>query len=212
MKVTKFGHCCLLVQEEGLRILTDPGNLTTAQNNLSEVDVVLITHDHQDHLHLASLQEILKNNPNIKIITTTAVGELLKSKSINDFQVVEEKQEINIDSVKFKGFGTQHAVVHSDLGDMANTGYLIANKLFYPGDAFTQPDVPVDILALPVAGPWMKISEAIEYAMQVKPRKAFPVHDGILVTPGAAHNIPNKILPAQGIEWKILEAGLEYEF
>ncbi|MBI2052837.1 MAG: MBL fold metallo-hydrolase, partial [Candidatus Ryanbacteria bacterium] len=29
MKITKFGHCCLLIKENGVRILTDPGTYST---------------------------------------------------------------------------------------------------------------------------------------------------------------------------------------
>ena len=48
------------------------------------------------------------------------------------------------------------------------TGYMI-NNLCYPGDAFTNPNMPIDILALPVAGPWMRIKDAINYALTLKP-------------------------------------------
>lgn len=60
---------------------------------------------------------------------------------------------------------------------MENTGYFIDEKLFYPGDAFTDPGRPIDVLALPVAGPWVKISESVDYALALKPRTVFPVHD-----------------------------------
>lgn len=56
MKVTKFGHCCLLIEEEGLRILTDPGSYSTRQNDVQNIDVILITHEHPDHLHIESLK------------------------------------------------------------------------------------------------------------------------------------------------------------
>ncbi len=46
MNITKIGHCCLLIKEQGLTILTDPGTWTTDQNNLTGIDVVLITHEH----------------------------------------------------------------------------------------------------------------------------------------------------------------------
>ena len=38
MKITKFGHCCMLVEEKGLRILVDPGNFSTAQNELMDIE------------------------------------------------------------------------------------------------------------------------------------------------------------------------------
>ncbi|HZX00938.1 MAG TPA: MBL fold metallo-hydrolase, partial [Candidatus Paceibacterota bacterium] len=65
MKVTKFGHCCLLIEENGLRVLTDPGVYSEAQNEVTGINVVLITHEHQDHFHLDSMREIIKNNPEV---------------------------------------------------------------------------------------------------------------------------------------------------
>ena len=50
MKITKFGHSCLLVEENGVRILFDPGSYSTAQNDVKNIDVVLITHEHSDHV------------------------------------------------------------------------------------------------------------------------------------------------------------------
>ena len=102
--------------------------------------------------------------------------------------------------------------MHLSVPQINNTGYLIANKLFYPGDAFTNPNRPIEILALPVAGPWMKLAEAIDYALVLKPKICFPVHDGILKQPGITNTLPQEILAWQGIKWSVLEIGKEYEF
>ena len=63
MTITKIGHCCLLIEFNERKILTDPGTFSSAQNTLIGIDVVLITHEHADHIHVESLAEIIKNNP-----------------------------------------------------------------------------------------------------------------------------------------------------
>jgi L-ascorbate metabolism protein UlaG (beta-lactamase superfamily) len=63
MKITKIGHCCLLIEEKGLRILTDPGAWSEAQNELKNIQLILITHEHQDHFYLDSLKQVLKKQP-----------------------------------------------------------------------------------------------------------------------------------------------------
>ena len=66
--------------------------------------------------------------------------------------------------------------------------------------------LPLKILALPVAGPWMKISEAIDYAKLLKSKVCFPVHDASLKSTSFIHSIPQKFLPPFGIEFvEILE-------
>jgi len=208
MKVTKFGHCCLLIEENGLRILTDPGNYTTAQNELKNIDIVLITHEHADHLHIDSLKIVLANNPQAKIITNSSVGILLTKEGMV-YSIVDDGKQVTERGVIIEGFGKEHAEIYKTWKVVENTSYFIGQKLFYPGDAFYEPKRPVEILALPVAGPWLKISETIKYALAVKPKKCFPVHDGSLKTPGANHNIPSVILPQNGIEFLALEIGKE---
>jgi L-ascorbate metabolism protein UlaG (beta-lactamase superfamily) len=63
MKITKFGQCCLLIEVAGKRVLTDPGVFSTTQNDLTNLDLILITHEHGDHLHSESLQAILEKKP-----------------------------------------------------------------------------------------------------------------------------------------------------
>jgi len=211
MKITKFGHCCLLIEENGVKILTDPGIYSTQQSNVENINFILITHEHSDHVHVDSLKELLKNNPQAKIITNKSVGILLEKDNII-FSVVEAGQNFNTNSILIEGFGKDHALMHTSICPIQNTGYFIANKFFYPGDSFTNPGKQVEILALPVAGPWMRLLEAIDYALVVNPKICFPVHEGILKSPGSTHLIPPKILESKGIKFVVLEIDKEYKF
>ena len=218
MKITKFGHCCLLIEEKGLQILTDPGTYTDAQNEIKNIDVILITHEHQDHFHVPSVKKILINNPGAVIITNSAVNDLLKKEGIISAKVVEDGEDLNVKDILFEAFGEKHAVVYKEIGQVENTGYFIGEKLFYPGDAYTIPERGskrnVEILAAPFAGPWVKISEAIEYVLAVKPKKCFPVHDGGLNDGGAgfSRTVAPKIFSVEGIEFVPIEINKETEF
>jgi L-ascorbate metabolism protein UlaG (beta-lactamase superfamily) len=103
--------------------------------------------------------------------------------------------------------------VYDTVKPVLNTAYFFDDKLFYPGDAFLDPEREVEILALPVAGPWMKIREAIEYALKIKPKNVFPVHDGMLQAGkfGPVHVLTEKILMANGINFKPLNEGESLE-
>lgn len=210
MHITKLGHCCLVIEEAGARLMTDPGGWTTAQNEIKNLDVILITHEHPDHFHVESLKIVLKNSPQAVVITNSAVGALLDNAGIA-YRGLEHDQAETIKGVSVEGHGQNHAVIHPEVPSVMNTGYRIAEKLFYPGDALYVPNVPVEVLALPVAGPWLKISEAIDYALSLKPRLCFPVHDGMLSIIGPFHGVPSLILPKHGIEFTPLTAGQELE-
>jgi L-ascorbate metabolism protein UlaG (beta-lactamase superfamily) len=210
MKIKKLGHCCLVIDINGTRILTDPGSFSTGQDEEKNISAVLITHEHQDHLHIDSIKAILKNNPDVIIITNTAVGKILESEGIK-YTKVENEESYNLNGIKINGFGTIHAEIYGDYGRVQNTGYTV-NEFCIPGDAFEMPHEKVEILALPVAGPWMRVKDAIDYAKALKPRVVFPVHDAILA-PVAAF-VPKMLehfLSESGIKTKAMELGKEEE-
>ena len=70
----------------------------------------------------------------------------------------------------------------------------------------------MDILALPVAGPWLTLSDAIDYAKRINPKKCFPVHEGILKSAGTTHRIPPQILEPIGIKFIVIEEGKSFDF
>ena len=219
MKIHKLAHCCLVIDlktKEGhsRRILLDPGFYSVEKHiKVNKIDIVLITHDHADHLHIESLKELLKSHPDVEIITNDTVGAILAKEGI-EHRVMEHGNVIDTKGVHIEAYGKNHAILHSSMPLMSNVGFLIegsvGRKFFFPGDAFTLIDKEVDILALPVAGPWMKISEAVDYALQMKPKKAFPVHDAVRIPTN--HIVPERILGANGIEFIKLEEGGEIDF
>lgn len=206
MDITKIGHCCFLIEEGGKRILTDPGAWTTAQNELTGIDIVVITHEHADHFHIDSLKIVLQNNLQAVIVTNSRVAELLKEQGISS-TVIEDSQQDAIQGIPFTGIGTSHAIIYPSIPPVMNTGYLIGNRFFLPGDAFVQPSTDVEILGMPMAGPWMKLAESIDWAKAIKPKVCIPIHDGMLTPRAWIYTLPSKILPEAGIQFDALEPG-----
>ncbi|TSC76611.1 MAG: hypothetical protein G01um101431_744 [Parcubacteria group bacterium Gr01-1014_31] len=216
MHVTKFGHCCLVIEINGVRILTDPGNHEFAgmgadPAKLPPLDAVVITHEHQDHFHLPALSAVLEKNPGIPVFTTEAVKNQMAAADLAA-DTLQDGQTVTVKNVPIIGVGKLHAEIYGNWNRVDNIGILVAGELFYPGDAFTPPPTGVRILALPIAGPWMKIKEAVAYAMAVKPRLAFPVHDGMLKTALPQHRLLTAFLPQAGIRFQPLELGQPMEF
>jgi L-ascorbate metabolism protein UlaG (beta-lactamase superfamily) len=210
MKITKFGHCCLLVEEGNLKVLTDPGIFSNPPEELNDLDLVLITHEHPDHLHIDSLKVILAHNPNVKVITTAFVEDLLKKENIAS-TVLEHGQSVTEKEVLIEAIGELHAQMHSSIPQSTNVGFFIANKLFYAGDALTKPGKRVEVLALPVAGPWMKISDGIDYAIELDPKFIFPVHEAIYVMQMLGHKIPQIVFDNLGKKFFVPEDGKAFE-
>src|SRR5262245_49761405 len=132
MNITKFGHCCMLLDIQGVKIVTDPGNFTTAQDELEGIDAILITHEHADHFHIESVKNMLAKNPSATVITNAAVGALLEKEGIASTRV-GDGEKTDFRGVSIEGFGKEHAVVYEDVGNVENTAYLVANKFYFPG-------------------------------------------------------------------------------
>ena len=214
MKITKLGHCCLVLEENGIKILTDPGSYTIEPVKEGQgIQIVLITHEHEDHFHIESIQEVLKNNPLAIVVSNASVAKLLGEKNI-PCTIIGDGQSAEVAGILIEGFGRDHAPIYGTLNLVENTGYLVANKFYFPGDSFFDPQKPIDILALPTAGPWMKISEAIDFGKKVKPRMAFSVHDGMIVPQfgGFVSNMVKTFLAPNGTEFVMLNPGETKEF
>lgn len=202
-----------MIEVDGCRILTDPGNYNETPM-ITGVDVVLITHEHQDHCHVESLGVILAKNPEARVITHAGVGTVLDKAGIV-WEPIADGEGKDVCGVKIRSFGMEHACIHHDLPPVRNTGFLIADRLFYPGDSFHDPKQAVEILALPVAGPWMRLEEAVEYAKALKPKAVFPVHDGMLrqgIELGPTRRIPTMLLEPLGIRYVDMTEGSTHDF
>jgi L-ascorbate metabolism protein UlaG (beta-lactamase superfamily) len=211
MKIHKIGHCCLVIEDQGVKVLTDPGNFSTGQDDVDGVDAVLVTHEHADHFHIDSVKRILDRNPGAPVVTNAAVAKLLSEAGV-PYTLLEDGGTIRIGDLTIEAFETQHAEIYPGIPRVLNTAFCIGDRLFYPGDAFLVPLLPIEILALPVVAPWMKTSDCIDYARKVKPRVCFPVHDAIVSAYPLYHGLPKRLLEQHGIDFVPMLPGDDAEF
>jgi L-ascorbate metabolism protein UlaG (beta-lactamase superfamily) len=212
MKIKKLGHCCLVIETNGKKIMTDPGLYTKEEHEKERnIDLVLITHEHSDHLNIESLKKIIENNPNALIITNDGVGKLLTKEGVK-YEVLKDKSPKDFSGVEIEAHDCRHEEIFQDFGQVLNTAYFIDKKLFFGGDSFYNPGKPVEILALPVAGPWTKVKDTIKYVIEINPKTCFPVHDGMLKSFGSSHEVPSFALSMFNIVFKNFEEKNEEEF
>ena len=102
LNVTWLGHSSLMINIDGYRILTDPvfekrisvlgptrfnGDVPLDIDEIPEVDVVIISHDHYDHLNKYSVQRLIdKSNT---FVVPLAVGALLEDWGVPQDKIVE---------------------------------------------------------------------------------------------------------------------------
>lgn len=192
MKITKYGHCALLIEHDNTRILTDPGIFSDESFlKIENIDAVLITHEHQDHLHIDSLKKILEKNPDVEIFSNHSVGKLLREQGIA-FVPVCDKEAISKKGITIEGCGKNHAKIYENFGLVENTGFIINDLVYFPGDSFYVHEKKVPILLVPISGPWMKMSDAIDFVLAMSPIFVIPVHDALLSDTG--FNLHEKLI------------------
>lgn len=178
MRLTKFEHAALLLEESGKKLFVDPGSLTSPLTDTNNTVGVVITHEHADHWTPEQLKRILDINPDVPIFAPQGVAAAAPDFAIT---VVHPGDTVEAGPFTLRFFGGRHAVIHESIPVVDNVGVLINDVLYYPGDSFTIPEgVDVDVLATPAGAPWLKIAETIDFVLAVKPKRSFPTHEMVL--------------------------------
>ncbi len=205
MKLTHYGHACVLVETAGARILIDPGTLSSGFEGLTELTAVLVTHDHPDHLDVEKLGPLLAANPGAVLYSDAGTAEAL---SALGGLVASPGTTLAIGDSTVGVFGGRHADIFDGFPGSGNVAYDIdGGAFFHPGDAFDVPPHPVDVLALPVSAPWLKLADAITYLRAVAPRIAVPIHQADLADTGTTYFMVGHFTP-EGTAFTPLGHGL----
>jgi len=178
MRLTKFGHACVRLETGGQVLVLDPGGFTEPEA-VDGATAVLLTHEHPDHYDVDRLRRT-----DAPIFTVAGVAERLRA----DAPDVAERVTVVAPGEDFDAgvpvhvVGEHHAVIHPELPGVDNSGFLLTvegTTVLHPGDALTVPDLPVDLLLLPVSAPWLKIGECIDFARDVAAPRSVAIHDAI---------------------------------
>ena len=204
MRITKFGHACLLVEEGDGRLLLDPGTLSTGFEELTGLTGVLITHQHPDHVDLGRLPALLERNPDAALRADAGTAAQLVERGL-PVADVREGDVLDL-GVPVRVIGREHAVIHPDIPVIPNTGYLVDERFFHPGDSFTVPDVEVEVLGVPTGAPWLKAAEAVDYLRTVRPRLALPIHERVLAFPAMVYGLLTNLAP-HGTVVRVIDGG-----
>lgn len=186
MEMTKFGHSCVRVADGDRRLAIDPGVFTDVAQALADIDAVLITHEHPDHLDVDRLAAAAGQNPALRIWAPQAVADQLAGNAAlaDRVSAVGPGQSFIAGGLQVRTYGGQHALIHSSIPVISNVAYLVGDAVYHPGDSYVVPNAVVEAVLVPINAPWAKVAETMDFTVSVRAPRAFQIHDGLLTDAG----------------------------
>jgi L-ascorbate metabolism protein UlaG (beta-lactamase superfamily) len=201
MRVTKHEHACLRLDRDGRTLIIDPGSFTLPLADLGGLVGVVLTHEHPDHWTPDHLDRLRKAAPDVPIYGPAGVAAAAAG---YDIITVSPGDTLDLDPFRLQFFGGEHAVIHESIPTIDNVGVLVDDQFYYPGDSYAVPKGhDVALLAAPVGAPWLKIGEAMDFVLAVKPRRAFGTHDMTLSQIG-------RQMGRSRLQWAVEQNGGEF--
>jgi L-ascorbate metabolism protein UlaG (beta-lactamase superfamily) len=181
MKITKYPQSAILIEYKNKRILVDPGsycyNENFAAKDWGKIDILLITHTHEDHCLPEAIKIIKQNNSDLIILSNSEVKEKLASESI-DCDILKPNETKQIDDIKIIGVKQIHGELPSGNPKPDVIGFLIDNKIYHPGDTVYLRQKPkAQIVFVPICGTVvMNPEEAAKFSKETNPKLIIPIH------------------------------------
>ena len=184
LKITFLGHGTLMFDYDGLVIHVDPYSKVADYDHLPKADVILITHEHPDHLDLKALEPIRKAETRIVLTETCAArlkgGIVMKN---GDDQTVAGLAITAVPAYNIVSKRPDGQPFHPK---GAGNGYLIRfgdKRVYVAGDTENIPEMKalrdIDCAFLPMNQPYtMTPAMVADAARAFAPRILYPYHFG----------------------------------
>ncbi|MEO8885830.1 MAG: MBL fold metallo-hydrolase [Mucilaginibacter sp.] len=182
MKISKYLHSCLVFKEDGYKLLIDPGKFTFAEGivkpeHFADVNSIIITHIHPDHLDTENLTIIAKLS-GASILANEQVGEKLTEANIPFELLCNGTQQLG--PFKLEAFTVVHELILDNPLPLM-TGLLINDKVLHPVDSIEDSLLKykgVELLLMVTMAPFTTEPRIAAFADKLQPKQILPVHDG----------------------------------
>lgn len=182
--ITFIGHGTLMFSYNDMIIHVDPVSRYADYSTLPKADLILVTHDHGDHLDPGTIDQLIKDNT--EIILTAACAERIGKGTVMKNGEVKEVKGLRIKAVP------AYNILHKRENGQpfhpkgVGNGYVITfadKKVYIAGDTENVPEMKelkgIDIAFLPMNLPYTMTPEMVADAVKAfKPAILYPYHFG----------------------------------
>jgi L-ascorbate metabolism protein UlaG (beta-lactamase superfamily) len=204
VEITWVGHATVLIQIDGVRVLTDPvlgrraGPLVRIgpkpdPSVSRDIDAVLVSHLHHDHLEPRSLRRV-----GAPVIAPRGVGPWLRRRRVRDVTELGVGESASVGSLRVAAVTATHDNRRLHIGPTADPlGFTVAGSsgVYFAGDTDLYDEMAalsgsIDVALLPIWG-WgttlgpghLDPERAAKAAALISPRVVVPIHWGSLAMP-----------------------------
>ncbi len=213
VRVTWVGHATAIIDHGDFRVLTDPllrrrvahlrRRSAMPAPSAADVDLVVLSHAHMDHLHLPSLRRI---SPTTTIVAPRGTQGLLRRAGFEQVidVVVGDRVEVGpatidvVEAVHPSGRGPHSSITAVPVGYVIEVG---GHRTYFAGDTDLFDGMralgPVDVALIPIWG-WgstigwghLDPARAAEATHLVRPRAVIPIHWGTYSPEDGRRSLP----------------------
>jgi L-ascorbate metabolism protein UlaG (beta-lactamase superfamily) len=200
LRATWLGHATVLLELDGVRLLTDPvlrsrvAHLRRhggAPRPPESIDAVLLSHLHYDHLDLPSLRML---EPSPRLVCPTGAGDFLARAGFPDADELAPGESVRVGALRVQATPAEHDGTRRPGGPVVDPiGFVLRGEgsVYFAGDTDLFDGMadlgPVDLALVPVAG-WspklgpghLDADRAARAVELLRPSVAVPIHWGTL--------------------------------
>jgi L-ascorbate metabolism protein UlaG (beta-lactamase superfamily) len=199
-----IGHGSLMFNMNEMTVYVDPVRTSGQYDNLPKADIILVTHEHSDHLDIDLISELKK--PGTVILCNGAAAAKVPGSRAMKAGETQTIGKIAIEAVEAYNIVNQRAPGQPYHPKGTGVGYILnfgGKRIYIGGDTENTPEMKalknIDVAFLPMNLPYTMTPEMVaDAAKAFKPKILYPYHYGDTNTDKII-----KLLDGSGIEVRI---------
>jgi len=184
LKITFIGHATLMFNYGGKVVHVDPWSRLADYTKLPKADLVLITHEHQDHLDPKAVTAV--RGENTKVVLTKACADKVPGGIVMKNGDVQTVQGFKVEAVPAYNIVQKRPDGQPFHARGAGNGYIVTfgeTRVYVAGDTENTPEMKklekIDAAFLPMNLPYtMTPAMVADAAKAFKPKILYPYHYG----------------------------------